>query len=86
VSEYYQYIKNLFGEIEKSNPGKYDLIASNIKSFYLNANLKTLDQEVIFNMIAEWLQIRTQQKSIDSCKVVVSFFIQSCEVFNHVSK
>ena len=86
VSEYYIYIKSLFAEIEKDNPGKCDLIASNIKSFYLDVKLKTTDQEAIFNKIAEWLQIKTQQNSIESCKVIVSFFIQSCEVFNHVSK
>jgi hypothetical protein len=86
VSEYYPYIKNLFAEIERNNPGKYKLIASNIKSFYLDVRLKTMNQEAIFNKIAEWLQIKTQQNSIESCKAIVSFFIQSCEVFNHVSK
>jgi ssDNA-binding Zn-finger/Zn-ribbon topoisomerase 1 len=86
VSEYYPYIKNLFAEIEKNNPGKYDLIASNIKSFYLDIRLKTMDQETVFNKIAEWLQLKTQQNSIESCKIIVSFFIQSCEVFDHVSK
>jgi hypothetical protein len=86
VSEYYPYIKSLFAEIEKNNPGKYELIASNIKSFYLDVRLKTADQEAIFNKIAEWLQVKTQQNSIESCKAIVSFFIQSCEVFSHVSK
>jgi hypothetical protein len=86
VSEYYLYIKNIFAEIEKNNPGKYELIASNIKSFYLDIRLKTADQEAIFNNIAKWLQIKTQQNSIESCKAIVSFFIQSCEVFNYVSK
>jgi 5-methylcytosine-specific restriction endonuclease McrA len=86
VSAYYPYIKSLFAEIERNNPGKYDLIASNIKSFYLDIKLKTMDQEAIFNKIAEWLQIKTQQNSIESCKVIVSFFIQSCEVFSYVSQ
>lgn len=86
VTEYYQYIKKLFAELEMVTPGKFDLIAGHIKIFYLNMKLETTNQELIFNKMAEWLYARTKQGSIDSCKVIIAFFIQNCEVFDYVAQ
>lgn len=86
VSQYYNYIKMEFLHIEKVTPGKFDLIAGQIKSFYLNAKLECDNQVSIFNKVAEWLQIRIGNCSLEACKVVVSFFIQNCEVFEYVTQ
>jgi 5-methylcytosine-specific restriction endonuclease McrA len=85
VVDYYQFIKNILAEVDKQTPGKFNLIAANIKSFYLSIKLETTDQEMIFNKMAEWLHGKTEQGSIDSCKAVIAFFIQNCEVFEYVS-
>lgn len=86
VADFYHYIKNSFAEIDKGSPGKFDLIAGQIKTFYLNLKMQTDNQEVIFNSMAEWLQRRAVIGTIDSCKVIIAFFIQNCEVFSNVTK
>jgi hypothetical protein len=40
----------------------------------------------VFHKMAEWLQSKTNQGSIAACEAVISFFIQSCEVFEDASK
>lgn len=84
VTDYYAYMKNIFKEIEKNNPGQFDLIANHIKSFYLDVKLKTDDQELIYNKMAEWIRTKAPSSSIDACKVIIAFFIQNCEVFEYV--
>lgn len=86
VTQYYNYIKTQFYHVEKITPGKFDLIAGQIKTFYLNAKIESDDQVVVFNQIAEWLQARVGNCSLDACKVIVAFFVQNCEVFEHAAK
>lgn len=82
ISDYYVYIRQQFVEMDKNSDGSFDLIAGQIKSFYLKMKKITNDQETIYNSIADWLYNRTGKRSLEACKVVVSFFIQNCEVFS----
>jgi len=86
VTDYYPYIRRLFSDVERNTPGKFDAIAANIHAFYLNLKLNVSTQEKIFDEMAKWICARTKHDSLDSCKVVVSFFIQICEVFEHVTE
>lgn len=86
IINYYTYIKSQFRHIEEVTPGKFDLIAGQIKAFYLNAKMNSDDQVIIFNQISEWIQTRVGNCNLDACKVIVAFFIQNCEVFEYVAK
>lgn len=86
VTDYYKLIKKQFNDIEKTNPGTFDLIGANIKAFYLHLKKQDFGQEKIYNTIADWIYIKTKAGSIEACKVIVSFFIQNCEVFESVSQ
>lgn len=82
VSDYYVYIRQQFVEMDKDTDGTFDLIAGQIKSFYLKLKKITDNQETIYNSIADWLYNKTGKQSLEACKVVVSFFIQNCEVLS----
>jgi hypothetical protein len=86
VADYYLFIKNIFAEMDRSNSGIFNTIAGQIKSFYSRINQITDDQEKIYNYIAEWLYNKLKVGSIEGCRIVVSFFIQNCEVFSSVAK
>ena len=86
VSQYYLFIRNLFYEIDKSSSGTFDIIAGQIKSFYLKIKTISNNQEEIYNHIAEWLYDKYKIGSIEAYKIIVSFFIQNCEVFSDVTK
>jgi uncharacterized protein YbaR (Trm112 family) len=82
ITDYYVFIRKQFAEMDKQEDGTFDLIASQIKSFYLKIKKITQNQETIYNSIAEWLYNKTGKRSLEACKVVVSFFIQDCEVLS----
>lgn len=83
---YYNYVKELFAQMDKQEIGKFNLIAGQVKTFYRSLLLDTKKQEVIYTQISEWIYAKiNKQWSLDSCKVIVAFFIQDCEVFEDVS-
>lgn len=87
VASYYLLIRKLFADLDKSNNSTtFDSIASQIKSFYLKVKTITSDQEQIYNHIATWLYDKNKIGSIEAYKIIVSFFVQNCEVFSDVSK
>lgn len=86
VIQYYNYVKIQFSHIESTTPGKFNLVAGQIRTFYLNARIKSNDQVVIFNEISKWLQTRVGNCSLEACRVVIAFFIQNCEVFENATK
>lgn len=86
VIQYYNYVKMQFSHIENTTPGKFNLVAGQIRTFYLSAKMKSMDQVVIFNEVSKWLQARVGYGSLEACKVIVAFFIQNCEVFEIAAK
>lgn len=86
VSQYYLFIRSLFYEIDKANPGIFDAIAGQIKSFYLKIKTISSDQEEIYEQISNWLHDKYKIGYIETYKIIVSFFIQDCEVFSDVTK
>ncbi|MEI3527074.1 MAG: ABC-three component system protein [Bacilli bacterium] len=46
----------------------------------------TDDQNIIFNKMVEWLKFKTQEITNDACEIVISYFIQNCEVFDEITK
>jgi len=81
VSDYYQYIKARFLEIESENPNSSVLIYSQVKTFYLKQKSLGLQQQDIFSNIVEWFYVKTKPQTVEAAEIVTSFFIQNCEVF-----
>lgn len=81
VKDYYSVIKSKLAEIEKLKISQSEKISLEFKLYYLELKDKTdLSQEDVFEEMINWLKKKTK-KSRNSCKIVVSFFIQNCEVF-----
>lgn len=82
VTEYYLFIQNIFEEIDKDTPDKFNTLAMQIKSFYFKCKQSTKNQEEIYQNIVEWLHDKTGRYSLSACQIITSFFIQDCEVFS----
>lgn len=81
IADYYISIKEQFKMMDKQEPDSFDLIASQVKSFYLKIKKTETSQEIIFEQLTEWLSKKTENSSKDACGIIISFFIQNCEVF-----
>lgn len=82
ITEYFKFIQNIFSQIDKETPDKFNTLAMQIKSFYYKCKQATQNQEEIYHIIADWLYNKTGKFSVRACEIIVSFFIQDCEVFS----
>lgn len=86
VVSYYKYIENLFKEASNKNTGVFNKFAALIKhksDRYIEQNYS---QPEIFDFLTEWLGEFTTCKNKVACSIMVSFFIQNCEVFNEITE
>lgn len=81
ICEYFKFIKTNLKLLENQSPGTSEQIALQIKTFYLEQKKQNLSQLQTFENIVNWVKVKTQCESIEGAEIIVSFFIQNCEVF-----
>jgi hypothetical protein len=79
VLHFYRYIEGVFSESE----GSFDIIASEVKLCSQNLEKTGMSQEDVIYNLSEWIKnkVKLGEPSRLACEIVVSFFIQNCEVF-----
>ncbi|TKJ91416.1 HNH endonuclease, partial [Paenibacillus sp. CFBP13512] len=82
VTDYFLFVKNQFAEIDKINEASFETIAIQVKSMYMQLQRNGCDQEEIYTHLSDWINKKTSNISLEASKIVVSFFIQNCEVFS----
>lgn len=85
VAKYYRFIENTMKNLSSKNEYSDDLIRAQIKEAYIKLSNKKVAPELIFKELANRIQRITKQ-DIRFCYIVVSYFIQSCEVFHATTK
>ncbi len=81
VSDYYTLIKTHFSEVDKSQPNFSEIVSLQIKTYYKKQAQLGVDKQAIFDNLVSWVNVKTKPKSIDAAEILVSFFVQNCEVF-----
>lgn len=82
ITEYYYYIQEQFVRLDNYYPRSFNLIASQVKAFYERLMRTEHSQEVVYEQLTEWISKKTGNSSLLACSIIVSFFIQNCEVFS----
>lgn len=82
VSSYFLYIKDLFKSLDNAS---FEAIASSFKHSYCQAVRQQLDQEDIFETLVQWVKKKTQCAN-SVARIVVSYFIQNCDVYGKLSR
>lgn len=80
VLMYYRYIESVFSESDAD----FDIIASEIKISSQRLEKSGMTQAEVISHLAEWIRSHAglSKDSELACTIVVSFFIQNCEVFH----
>ena len=81
VEDYYILIKTKFKELDSTCLTSTEIISGQIKEYYLRMSVIHSSQNDVFNALVEWLNVKTQSKSKDACEIIISYFVQNCEVF-----
>ena len=79
VNDYFDEIRKLFIDEQETNDLVYEQVRRKIRNQYLNRKDKS-PQEV-FNTLVDWLMNEVQSTDREACEAVMSYFVQSCEVF-----
>ena len=80
VVTYYRYIEKVFS----NSNADFDMIASEIKVSSMKLEKAGLSQQDVISQLSEWIRNKAGlgTESLLACNIVVSFFIQNCEVFH----
>lgn len=83
VQDYFQIIKSKFIELDKVTPLTTETISSQIKTHFLLLckEHKDINQKIIFDSLVSWLSKRTKQDNNEASEIIISYFVQNCEVF-----
>jgi DNA-binding transcriptional regulator GbsR (MarR family) len=85
VTKYFLFIEKTMQDLVRQKQFSDDLLRAQIKESYRKLAEKKKSPEVIYSALSERLSSITKQ-DIRFCSIVVSYFIQSCEVFNAITK
>lgn len=80
IVTYYRYIEKVFS----NSNADFDMIASEIKIGSMKLEQAGLSQTDVISQLSEWMRNKAGlgTDSRLACNIVVSFFIQNCEVFH----
>ena len=85
VTTYFLSIKEIMVNLDKRGEIDYDAIQDQIHAFYKRLKKAKKSQVEIFYEITEKIHRVTLQDDI-YCQIVVSYFVQSCEVFDAIAQ
>ena len=80
--DYYLFVENLFKEASQQNSGFFDNIAEQVKYHSDNFIANNLPQEEVFDKMVDWLKAKVSGVGYTACRIIISFFVQNCEVFH----
>ncbi|MBC3830844.1 HNH endonuclease [Undibacterium amnicola] len=79
---FYVRIRDHIRKLEQQDQASVKILLNQINSYYLAMNKQNpANKDLVFNYVAQWISIKTN-KSILAAKVLTSFFVQNCEVFD----
>lgn len=85
VSGYYPDVESLFKQEESEGNMDYERFCLQIRPQFKDAYRQGHSQAEIFDSLVDWVAGETNEQ-IQFCKVVISFFVQKCEVFDEITE
>lgn len=85
VSLYFIRIREILQKLDKSNKINYGVLQDQIHAFYKSLERSGKSQNEIFESITNKIHSVSLKENF-YCQIVVSYFIQSCEVFDAIAK
>lgn len=79
VLYYFQAIRSQFQILETLHPSSAELIAQQVRAFYLAQKRDCDDKSELYNRVARWIR-RRSEASEEAASILASFFVQNCEV------
>lgn len=85
VVTYFLFVQETFFQLNTTGQLNFNLIASEVNTFFLKCEAESVTLNQIFHAIVNWIKEKSGSDSIEACEAIVAFFIQDCEVFHEIS-
>lgn len=86
VVEYFVTIREELRLLEQRDQAAVKMLLNQVNTYFWAMQSKYPDnKDAIFNYIAQWISTKSG-KSIDASRIITSFFVQNCEVFDVSTK
>lgn len=85
VTAYFSVLFDMFGKLDGEEQRSYELLSSSIKIACIKAEGSSQNKEAVFNCLVDQVaNAASCEKSV--AEIIVSYFVQSCEVFHEISE
>ena len=81
VVQYFPFVGEKLKELNNERKLTYEKISEDVRRAYLEFASNEDRKEVIFNQLCEWLADKAQTDKKSACEVIISYYVQNCEVF-----
>lgn len=85
VTSYFLFIDEKLKGMAKENRIHYEQLSMQVRMAYLEASKTLVGQAEIYESLVDWLHKKTKQRK-ESCEIMISYFVQKCEVFDAITK
>lgn len=82
IIKFFVPIREALRYLEMQEKAKSAFICSQVRSYYILLYMQEFNQSQIFEKICDWFMINTGISDRSKAEVLVSFFIQNCEVYS----
>lgn len=85
VNYYFNIVHETFQQMGREGQLRFKPFCEQVKLNYLTLKEEGRDQPYIYRKLTDWLQQGTNEER-DYCEVIISYFIQKCEVFDVITE
>lgn len=86
VRRLYEGVNDALDRLAGENKLNVDKFAKSVKRMYEDASESHISQSAIYNLLVETLFEKTGRKYREACEIIISYFVQRCEVFDEITK
>ena len=81
VVQYFPFVEEKLKQLNNERRLTYERISGDVKRAYLEFATNETRKEVIFNQLCDWLARKARTDNKSACEVIISYYVQNCEVF-----
>lgn len=85
VRPLYEGVNDILDRLAGESYLNVDMFAKSVRRMFEDADGK-MAQEGIYNMLVDTLYNKTGHKYKRACRIIISYFVQRCEVFNEITE
>jgi hypothetical protein len=84
VLQYFTFIRQEFANLPLGS-FSFDTMATNVRHAYCTMRDQGLDKAEIYKQMTKWFERKTSC-DVEACRIMVSFFVQDCEIYEELPK